>query len=160
METTQINLCRALKLKNRLASRLSRLDQLIIEYNSSIKDINEYDVRELYKRRMLLAQQLVQLKVDISSANRPMQKQIFEVAECKALCSMLGKVKTKHGPHAPSFSEAIQNFVAQFRKADIDKEVRKVEKEVDRLQEELDLFNFQTKIGVPNGLLDDTNDDV
>ena len=56
METTQINLCRALKLKNRLANRLARLDQQIATHNSSVKDYSEYDVRELYKSRMLLAE--------------------------------------------------------------------------------------------------------
>lgn len=153
MDTTQVNLCRALKLKNRLASRLSRLDQLIVSHNSSIKDYSEYDVRELYKSRMLLAEQLVQLKVDISSANQPVQKNIFEVAECKALCHMLNRVNTKHGPQTSGF-EAIQEYAAQFRKADIDKQIRKVEKEIDRLQDELDQFNFNTRITIPRTMLD------
>lgn len=154
METTQINLCRALKLKNRLASRLARHDQLIISHNSSVKDYSEYDVRDLYRIRMLLAEQLVQLKVDISAANQPVQKAIFEVAECKSLCATLSRINTKHGPHTSGF-EAIQEFSAQYRKQDIDKEVRKVEKEIDRLQDELDQFNFNTQITIPLSLLDE-----
>lgn len=154
METTQINLCRALKLKNRLASRLARFDHLIVTHNSSIKDYSEYDVRELYKSRMLLAEQLVQLKVDISTANQPMQQKIFEVGECKALCSTLGRINTRHGPQTSGF-EAIQEYAAQFRKPDVDKEIRKVEKEIDRLQDELDQFNFETRISIPTTLLNE-----
>ena len=157
METTQVNLCRALKLKNRIASRLSRLDQKIIEHNSSIKDYSEYDVRSLYASRMRLAEQLVQLKVDISTANQPIQKQIFEVAECKSLCHTLTRINTRHGPYSSGY-EAVQHFAAQFRKPDVDKEVRKVEKEIDRLQDELDQFNFATTISVPTMLLEQPND--
>lgn len=154
METTQINLCRALKLKNRLANRLARLDQQIATHNSSIKDYSEYNVRELYKSRMLLAEQLVQLKVDISSANLPIQKPIFEVAECKALCAMLNRINTQHGPHTSGY-DAIQEYAAQFRKPDVDKEIRKVEKEIDRLQDVLDQFNFETRITIPKMLLEE-----
>ena len=115
METTQVNLCRALKLKNRIASRLSRLDQKIIEHNSSIKDYSEYDVRSLYASRMRLAEQLVQLKVDISTANQPIQKQIFEVAECKSLCHTLTRINTRHGPYSSGmkrFSISLPNFAS------------------------------------------------
>ena len=157
METTQVNLCRALKLKNRLASRLSRIDQLIVTHNSSVKDYSEYQVRDLYKSRMLLAEQLVELKVAISAVNQSIQKQIFEVAECKALCHMLNRINTRHGPQSSGY-DAIQEYTAQFREADIQKEVRKVEKEIDRLQDQLDQFNFDTRITIPKNLLEDSNE--
>jgi len=107
---------------------------------------------------MLLAEQLVQLKVDISRANQKVQKHIFEIAECKALCGILGRVKTIHGPHCGGYGEAIQNYVAQFRQGDIKREVAKVEKEIDRIQDELDSFNYQTKISVPEELLNPGDD--
>ena len=158
MATVKINLSRALKLKNRLASRLSRLDSIIVQHNSAVRDNSEFNVRELYKRRMLLAEQLVQLKVDISQANSKIQKQIYEVAECKAVCAMLTNIETKHGPQSVGYGEQIQDFQAQFREADVKNETRKVEREIDRLQEELDQFNFQTQIEVPDGILADGDD--
>jgi chromosome segregation ATPase len=156
--TQSIKLCRALKLKNRLASRLGRIDQLIIAHNSSIKDHSEYDARDLYKQRMLLAQQLVQLKVDISSANAAVQNQIYEIAECKSLCATLAKVNSQHGPHTKSYGESLQMYEAQFRKADLDKEIRKVEREVDRLQDELDEFNHKTHIQVDTTILNPSDE--
>lgn len=158
MAKVQINLCRALKLKNRLASRLSRLDSLIVGHNSTVRDFSEFDVRQLYTRRMLLAEQLVELKVQISEANRPIQKQIFEAAECKSACTMLGRIDTKHGPHAEGFGQNLQEFAAQFRKTDINRETRKIENEIDRLQDELDQFNYQTKISVDEKLLEPDDD--
>jgi uncharacterized protein YdcH (DUF465 family) len=152
-ETTQINLSRALKLRNRIVHRLSQLDTQITTYNSVIEDNQEYDVRQLYKQRMGLAEQLVKLKVAVNAANQPIQHLIFELAECKALVAMLGKVNTKHGPSVEGFTGAKTNYVAQFRKPDIDKEVRRVEKEIDRIQDELDRFNHRTLIAVDASLL-------
>jgi len=153
VEMTQISLSRALKLKNRVVHRLSQLDGLITSYNSAIEDSQEYDVRQLYKTRMLLAEQLVKLKVAINATNQPIQGLIFELAECKALVAMLGKVNTKHGPSVEGFTGAKTNYVAQFRKSDIDREVRRVEQEIDRLQDELDRFNHRTLIAVDASLL-------
>ena len=48
-----------LKLKNRVVHRLSQLDTQITTCNSVIEDNQEYDVRQLYKARLLLAEQLV-----------------------------------------------------------------------------------------------------
>ncbi|MEW4571492.1 hypothetical protein AB1L88_26760 [Tautonia sp. JC769] len=145
---TQINLSRALKLKNRVVHRLSQLDTLIITYNSTQEDNQEYDTRELYKARTHLAGFLVELKTAINAANQPVQKVIFELAECKSLIAMLNKVDTKHGPHLEGFSSVRINYVAQLRKAELDREVKRVEREIDRLQDELDRFNYKTLITI------------
>lgn len=155
METVEVNLCRALKVKNRLASRLSRLDQLITQHNSCVQGHREYDIKTLYKQRMLLAEQLVGIKVAISNANIPIQKQIYEVAECKALCKTLSEIDTSHGPKSLGVGESVQHYEAQFRATDVQKELRKVEREVDRLQDELDQFNLQTRISIPQIWLDE-----
>lgn len=154
-ETTPISLSRALKLKNRVVHRLSQLDALITTYNSTIEDNQEYDVRRLYTARMALAEQLVRLKVAINAANQPVQHLIFELAGCKALVAMLGRVNTKHGPSVEGFAGARTNYVAQFRKPDVDREVRRVEQEIDRIQDELDRFNHRTLIAVDASLLAD-----
>jgi hypothetical protein len=152
-EATQVNLSRALKLKNRVVHRLSQLDIQIISDNSTIEGNQDYDVRQLYKARLVLSEQLVGLKVAMNNANQSIQGLIYELAECKALVAMLGKVNTKHGPSVEGFTGAKTTYVAQFRKPDIDKEVRRVEKEIDRIQDELDRFNYRTMIAVDASLL-------
>ncbi len=154
-DQVKINLSRALKLKNRVVNRVSQLDNLIISYNSVIEENQEYNVRQLFKSRLVLAEQLVRLKAAISDANQPIQKLIFELAECKALVAMLGKVNTKHGPSVEGFTGSKTNYVAQFRKPDIDREVRKIEKEIDRIQDELDGYNHRTMIAVDASLMAD-----
>jgi hypothetical protein len=155
-ESTQINLSRALKLKNRLVHRLSQFDTLIATYNSTPEDGQEYDVPELYQERAVWLTRLVELKTAINAANQTVQKRIFELAELKSLAAMLAKVSTQHGPVAEGFSGVRVNYVAQLRKPQVDREVRRVEKEIDLIQEELDRFNFKTLITIdPSWLADE-----
>lgn len=154
-DTTQINLSRALKLKNRVVHRLGQLDNLITRYNSAPEDNQEYDVRELYEARASLAGRLVELKAAISRANQPVQSLIFELAELKSLIAMLGRIDTKNGPVAEGYSATRVVYVAQFRRAEVDREIRRVEREIDRIQNELDQFNYRTLIAVDGSLLAD-----
>jgi hypothetical protein len=43
--------------------------------------------------------------------------------------------------------------VAELRKADVDREIRRLEVEIDRLQEELDAFNHRTTVAIDAELL-------
>jgi hypothetical protein len=152
-ETFAITLSRALKLKNRLVHRLAELDQLLVTYNSLPEGQEEYDVRQLYRERLELAMHLVELKSAISLANQPVQKIIFELAECKSLIATLRNINTRHGTVVEGYSGTKVTYVAQFRKTDIDREVRRVEKEIDRLQDELDRFNYDTTVAIDPRLL-------
>ena len=118
-----------------------------------------HQLRELYKARMFLAEQLVRLKVSINAANAPIQHWIFELAECKGLAALLARIDTKHGVFVEGTSGTRVKYLAQYRKADIDKEVRRVEAEIDRIQEELDEFNHRTRIAVDTSLLAEEADD-
>jgi hypothetical protein len=154
-ETIEVNLSRALKLKNRVVHRLSQLDTLITTCNSTPEDNQEYDVRELYKARMIVAAKLVQLKAAINAANQPIQHLIFELAECKSLVAMLNKINTRHGAIVEGYSGARVVYTAQLRKPDVDREVRRAEQEIDRIQDELDRLNHKTLIRVDTTLLAD-----
>jgi hypothetical protein len=154
-ELANVPLSRALKIKNRMAQRLAELNGLITAYNSLPLGQVEYDVRVLLRERLELAMRLVELKTTISHVNLPIQKTIFEMAECKALVAMLRGVSTRHGPVVEGYQSVRMDYAAQLRKADIDREVRRVEKEIDRLQDILDRFNYQTSITVEKRLLED-----
>jgi hypothetical protein len=154
-DVTPISLARALKVKNRVTNRLAQLDALIQTHNSAIEGNQEYDTRQLFKSRVVLAAALVRLKVNINTANQPVQNLIYELAECKALIASLKKINTKHGVVVESYSGARVTYAAQFRQADVDREVRRAEQEIDRLQEELDRFNQRTLIAVDKALLED-----
>jgi hypothetical protein len=151
--TTDINLARALKLKNRMIHRLGQLDAILTTNNSTVEGSADYDVRRVYKARLIAAADLVALKVAITRANEPVQSLIFELAECKTLIALLNRLSTKHGVSFEGYSGARVNYVAQMRKPDVDREVVRVEREIDRIQTELDGYNYRTTIAVPEAWL-------
>src|SRR5262249_53235229 len=152
-ESIHVPLSRALKIKNRMAQRLGELDKLIVNYNSLPLGQLEYDVRQLLRERLDLSMYLVRSKAAIPQVNQPVQKTIFEMAECKALVAMLRRVSTRHGPVVEGYQSTRIDYAAQMRKPDIDREVRRVEKEIDRLQDVLDRFNYQTSVAIDPKLL-------
>lgn len=152
-EKVEITLARALKLKNRVAGRLAKLDSDFETYNSQPDGSDRPDIKALYAERNALAARLIELKVGLSVANQPIQRTIFELGEAKSLVALLAKTSTAHGKAYDSYRGTGIDYVAQFRKSDIDREVRRLEVEIDRLQEQLDSFNHRTQVGIDADLL-------
>jgi hypothetical protein len=152
-ERTEISLAKALKLKNRLAGRLAKLDGDLENYNSVPAGSDQPDIKSIYAERSKMIAHLVELKVAINAANQPIQRTIFQLGELKSLVALLTKMSTKHGTIVESYHGAEIQYVAQFRKVDVDREVRRLEVEIDRIQDQLDTFNHNTLIGIDAALL-------
>jgi len=152
-ERVEITLARALKLKNRLAGRLAKLDSDFENYNSLPAGTDRPDLKVLYAERNTLVARLIELKVALNVANQPMQRTIFELGEAKSLVALLTKTSTKHGKVVEGYHGTEIEYTAQFRKGDVDREVRRLEVVIDRLQEQLDAFNHRTLIGIDADLL-------
>jgi hypothetical protein len=152
-ERVEITLARALKLKNRLAGRLAKLGSDFENYNSLPAGTDRPNLKALYAERSDLVAQLTELKVAINAANQPMQRTIFELGEAKSLVALLSKTSTKHGRVVEGYHGTEVEYTAQFRKGDIDREVRRLEVVIDRLQEQLDAFNHRAVIDIDADLL-------
>lgn len=156
MGLQEITLSKALKLKNRLAGRLAKVQADIQTYNSVPEgQADQVDVKAFMKTREELVQALVGLKASISDANREVQRDIYDLAEKKASAQFLAGVNTRHGPQPaiyPSTTEV--KYVAAFKKGEVDAQVVRLEKEIDQLQDKLDSFNHAHKIEVDGRLLE------
>jgi hypothetical protein len=152
-ESTEITLAKALKLKNRLAGRLAKLDKDLEHYNSVPAGSDQPDIKGIYAERRKLVVHLVELKVAINTANQPIHRTIFELGELKSLVALLGRTSTKHGTMVEGYHGNEIQYVAQFRKGDVDREVRRLEVEIDRIQDQLDRFNYNTLIALDTVLL-------
>lgn len=148
-DTLTITLTKALKLKNRLAGRVTKLTQDVQNYNSVQDGAETVDVRARFAERAAVVGQLTDLKAAISRANLPIQKAIFELAERKAEVALLAGLNTKHGVYKEGYPTGGDvTYVARLRKADVDELVAKLEAEIDRLQDRLDGFNHTTVVEV------------
>lgn len=155
----EITLAKALKLKNRLAGRVSELTNDIKTYNSQQEGAEVVNVLQRYTERTELVSRLIQLKTAISRANEPVQRQIYTLAERKALMSLLNELPTQHGS-VSQYHQAPVRYVAQMRKEHVDQEKRRLEQEIDQLQDELDRFNQTTVIGVDAALIGELRADA
>ena len=152
----EITLAKALKVKNRLTGRLSKIQGDIQTYNSVPEgQAGQVDVPALVKVRDRLVAALVALKTAINEANRETQRDIYDLAEKKATVQFLAGISTRHGPQPavyPSTTEV--NYVAALKKADVDGMVAGLEKDIDQLQDRLDQFNHVRKIEVDGRILE------
>src|SRR5262245_26950743 len=146
----EITLGKALKIKNRLAGRLAKVQADIQAYNSVPEgQIGQVNVPVLMQTRVELVDALVALKTAINEANREVQRDIYDLAEKRATAQFLGCLNTRHGPQPavyPSTTEV--NYVAALKKGDVDGLVSRLEKEIDQLQDRLDQFNHDRPVEV------------
>jgi hypothetical protein len=152
----EITLGKALKVKNRLVGRLAKVQADIVTFNSVPEGLaGQVNIPALLQTRAALVEAVVTLKTAINDANREIQRTIYELAEKKATAQFLGSVSTRHGPQPavyPSTTEVI--YVAALKKADVDAQVARLEKDIDLLQDRLDQFNYVRKIEVDGRMLE------
>jgi len=146
----KITLARALKLKNRVQSRIRQISNDLSSNNSVLKgsepDVNVAETIGSYDQ---LVDYLIGLKADIFRTNDPVYEKILRLAEVKSKIGVLRSFDTKHGKVADKYSMSDPlEYEATFRKAQVDEIVRGLEQQVDILQEELDNHNHTTYIEV------------
>jgi hypothetical protein len=143
MGTVTISLSKAMKVKNRLAGRLAKVQQNIGVYNSVLEGrVGEVDIRTLDKYRADLVRALVYLKTMITAGSQGIQQSIYELAEKKSEVEFLNGLNTRHGTEpAYGLNAAPQVWVATIQMNEVAERVKKLENEIDNLQDEIDNYN-------------------
>ncbi len=156
MATQAITLAKALKVKNRLAGRLAKVQDDIQAYNSVLEgQADQVNVAALVQAREELVEALVTLKAAVSEANREIQRAIYELAEKKASAQFFAGVNTRHGAQPAAYpGQPDYKYVAVLKKADVDTQVQRLEKEIDQLQDQIDSFNHRTTVDVDGRILE------
>ena len=148
-----VNLAKALKIKNRLAGELKRLQQLLVRENSKLvgaSGMSELECVNTYIAIVETTNKLVAVKTEIAKANVGIYKQINSIAELKGLIAFCATVPTNDGKikeeagwrEATVFSE----YKAVYTKASFDKFSQKASEEIDTLQDEIDVYNATTQV--------------
>ena len=152
----EIPLAKALKVKNRLAGRLAKIQADILAYNSVPEgQADQVNVPALVKTRDELVEALVSLKTTINDANREAQRDIYLLAEKKATAEFLAGINTRHGPQPPVYPSTVEViYVAALKKADMDALMVRLENEIDKFQDRLDQFNHAHRIEVDGRILE------
>lgn len=153
--TTKISLAKALKLKNRLAGRLSKVGTDIAAWNSVLQEqVGQVNVAALVQEYEKISDALIKLKGLIFRSNVPIQEKIFEKTELASRIAFLAYLPTKSGIERHSYQNTSVEYVAFLTKKEVDSTTRTLEKRIDNIQDEIDEFNNSTKITVPQFWLD------
>ena len=154
-----VTLAKALSIKNRLAGRLSQTRSNIETYNSVPAGQRDdagratVDVRAELERLLMLQDGLVVVKAAIQRSNVPVYEDVLRLAEKKALVQMLNGLDTRHGTE-PGFGGIEHRYSATILKPEVLEMVRRLEAEIDKLQDKLNQYNATTTVEVPQAILD------
>lgn len=158
LATEAMTLAKALSVKNRLAGRLAQARSNIETYNSVLAGQRDedgragVDVRAEYGRLLMLQDGLVAVKAAIQRANLAIYEDVLRLGEMKALIQMLNGLNTKHGTE-PSYNGVEYHFVATITKPEALESVRRLEAEIDTLQDKLNKYNASTKVELSREVL-------
>jgi hypothetical protein len=111
------------------------------------------DVRAEHERLLSLQESLVAVKAAIQRANAAIYEDVLRLGEKKALVQMLNGLNTKHGSE-PGFNGVEYRYTATITKPEVLEMVRRLEAEIDKLQDKLNQYNASTRIELPQAVLD------
>ena len=154
-----VTLAKALSVKNRLAGRLSQTRSNIETYNSVLAGQRDaearatVDVRAEYERLLMLQEGLVSVKAAIHRANAPVYEDVLRLGEKKALIQMFNGLNTKHGTE-PGYAGVEFRYSATILKPEVLEIVRRLEADIDKLQDKLNHFNATVTVEIPQAVLD------
>jgi hypothetical protein len=151
--TEAVTLAKALSIKNRLAGRLTQAKTNVETYNSvsvGLKDDegHQVDVRAEFDRYKALQAGLVTVKAAIALANAAIYHHVLTLGEKKALIQWLNSLNTKQGTE-PGFGGFEHRYAATFTKPEVLEKIRKLESEIDQIQDQLNQYNASTTINLP-----------
>lgn len=116
----------------------------------STKQKFDYDNREVLARLRAKLAELVKVKAAVGAANAKIYDKIFRLAELKGLAATLTGLDTKAGTFHENgrFGEPAYEveYVAQLNKVHVDELVAELKNEIQKLQDELDEFNFTNSV--------------
>lgn len=146
---SQINIKKALKLKNKLLSDINKEWQKVSQYNSCIAGADTpYDIKASYDKWLLLKAKLVELKAKIHLANAPVYEVIFAMSEMKDSCKLLSSLGCNAGTIIDRYgrNETPLVYTAVIGISENEKNIVFLEKKIEELQDVLEEHNATVKI--------------
>jgi hypothetical protein len=153
-----VTLAKALSIKNRLAGRLAQARSNVETYNCVLVDQKGQaapggvDVRAEYDRFLAIQEGLIAVKAAIQKANVPIYEDVLRLAEKKALLQMLNGLNTKQGTE-PGFGGMEYRYASTVSKPEVLEMVRRIEGEIDTIQDRLNQFNATTRVEIAQAVL-------
>lgn len=145
----EINLAKALKLKNKLIADRMKMWQYLKTNNSyNVVNAPKYNLNAVSTNIGLLTDSLIEIKTKIHNASSEVRNFIFDLSESKhnlVLHESLNTVDGKFTEKSYNSTEEVE-FKAFITESEKVKRSNEIVKKIEMLQDELDAFNATTKI--------------
>lgn len=146
-----MNISKALKVKNRLAGEVTRLQDIFKRENSKRNDnVSEVDAEKAYEDVLAAFDKLVTLKGAINTATAGIAYKLAELAEYKLYLNFIQSVPVKVGPEVVQggYGKDPMNYTwtAFLNRASIDEKVSHYQNKINALQDEIDDYNATTQV--------------
>jgi hypothetical protein len=148
-----MNLAQALKLKNRYIQQISQFQQ-DIQGNNSVPSENsrKIEINQTIEELERTVHNLIKLKLLIFEASASMRETILTLSELKSRIVFLKGIDTHEGKgkkdeYIYTMNEEIK-YEVMLDVIWVRSQIQKCEEEIDKLQNELDTFNYQTEIEI------------
>lgn len=143
-----MNIKQALKRKNVLVNEIKQEFGKIQAYNSlEVGSKRPYSAKDALKTYMEKTNELITLKTAIHKANAPVYGKIFRISELKSMVRYLGTLNCNEGKQRSGYGMAELSVMSvEIDVVERDNLVKKLETEIDQIQDELDYFNSVTEL--------------
>ena len=137
----------ALKVKNRLVKEINEKFEILKKYNSIDQDnTRRYSMINILSEIGSLTEELVVLKAKIHKANLPVYDKIFKLSELKSHITLIQNIPTEEGKTVQSYGSVVTYKNSELSVIDVETVVKRLQTEIDKLQDELDIHNLTTEI--------------
>lgn len=155
METVKVALAKSLQIKKRLVGRLARVEADIYAYNSTLEEqAGKVDITKAIALRSAIKNAVLELKNALYKGNAKIQSRLYELAEKKADVLFYNQINTHDGKERHGYQNTEVSYTAVIKKNDVDAAIKVLEAEIDQLQDEVNVYNYSTKIELPQSVLD------
>jgi uncharacterized coiled-coil protein SlyX len=145
-----MKIVRAMKHISRIKGEIKELQKRVSKCLNTIEG-NEFseNFSELMKEIEAKRQKLINLKNGVMKANIQggMFEKILQFCELKSYMDFVRELEPQKGIAESHFRSESTSYISQWSVAEKNKEVERVQAEINRLTDELDDFNAKTDIG-------------
>jgi hypothetical protein len=142
-----MNISQALKQKSRLIRDIKRERDRLFKWNTYVVGSTvPYEANQTYQNWLKLKEELIDLKSKIQMANVGIQEQIFRLSERKDTIENLKMLKCIEGEKVTENYSTTTIEISGITLLERDDLIVKLEKEIDQIQNEIEVYNHKTQI--------------
>jgi hypothetical protein len=142
-----MNISQALKQKSCLIRDIKRERDRLFKWNTYVVGSTvPYEANQTYQNWLTLKEELIDLKSKIQMANVGIQEQIFRLSERKDTIENLKMLKCIEGEKVTESYSTTTIEISGITLLERDDLIVKLEKEIDQIQNEIEVYNHKTQI--------------